>query len=66
MPPPHRRKKAVADVSDSQETGTKLNTDVFLAFKKCQDLPSSLLKFRNSGEAIDTANPITAPTGMEA
>ena len=44
MPPPHRRKKAVADGADRQEPGTKLDTDVFLAFKKCQDLPSSLQK----------------------
>ena len=44
MPPPHRRKKAVAHVADRQEKGTNLDTDVFLAFKKCQDLPSSLQK----------------------
>ena len=44
MPPPYRRKKAVADGADRQEPGTKLDTDVFLAFKKCQDLPSSLQK----------------------
>ena len=44
MPPPHRRKKVVTDDFDRQEPGTKLDTDVFLAFKKCQDLPSSLQK----------------------